>query len=417
MRGELIFVGTELLLGQIINTNAAYLGENLASLGVDLYHSSVVGDNLDRIKEAIQIALDRADLVLVTGGLGPTFDDITREGIAAAIAREMVYDPQVMAQIEEHFKRVRHPILPIHRRQAYVLSSGCQVVPNPIGSAPGLIVEADGKWIIAMPGVPREMERMCEDTIFSWIAEKAGETVIKSRVLKVCGMGESTVANELQEIVDPLTNPTIAFLARPSEVSVRITAKASDSDEASRMITVVADQIKEKLKENIFAEDDQTMEQVVGSLLSARHSTLAIAESCTGGSISDRITDVPGSSNYFQGAVVAYSNQIKTGLLGVSKEDLSRHGAVSSPVAVQMAQGIRNLAETDYGLGITGIAGPTGATPQKPVGLVYVGLASQREAYSREFRFVGDRAIIKRRASQMALDMLRRELLKAADRR
>jgi nicotinamide-nucleotide amidase len=415
MRCELIFVGTELLLGQIINTNAAYLGENLASLGVDLYHSSVIGDNVDRIKEAIQIALDRANLVLVTGGLGPTFDDITREGIAAAIGREMVYDPQVMAQIEEHFKRVRHPILPIHRRQAYVLSSGCQVVPNPIGSAPGLIVEAGGRWIIAMPGVPREMKRMCEDAIFSWIAEKAGKVVIKSKVLKVCGMGESMVANELQEIVDPLTNPTIAFLARPNEVSVRITAKASDSDEASRMITVVADQIKEKLRESVFAEDDQTMEQIIGILLSARHSTLAIAESCTGGSISDRITDVSGSSNYFQGAVVAYSNQIKTDLLGVSREDLSQHGAVSSPVAIQMAQGVRSLAETDYGLGITGIAGPTGATPQKPVGLVYVGLASQHGAYSKEFRFVGDRVTIKRRASQMALDMLRRELLKDDD--
>jgi nicotinamide-nucleotide amidase len=415
MRCELIFVGTELLLGQIINTNAAYLGENLASLGVDLYHSSVIGDNVDRIKEAIQIALDRANLVLVTGGLGPTFDDITREGIAAAIGREMVYDPQVMAQIEEHFKRVRHPILPIHRRQAYVLSSGCQVVPNPIGSAPGLIVEAGGRWIIAMPGVPREMKRMCEDAIFSWIAEKAGKVVIKSKVLKVCGMGESMVANELQEIVDPLTNPTIAFLARPNEVSVRITAKASDSDEASRMITVVADQIKEKLRESVFAEDDQTMEQIIGILLSARHSTLAIAESCTGGSISDRITDVSGSSNYFQGAVVAYSNQIKTDLLGVSREDLSQHGAVSSPVAIQMAQGVRSLAETDYGLGITGIAGPTGATPQKPVGLVYVGLASQHGAYSKEFRFVGDRVTIKRRASQMALDILRRELLKDDD--
>ena len=412
MRGELIFVGTELLLGQIINTNAAYLGENLASLGVDLYHSSVIGDNLDRIKEAIQIALDRSDLVLITGGLGPTFDDITREGIAAAIGREMIYDPQVMAQIEKHFKRVKHPILPIHHRQAYVLSEGCQVVPNPIGSAPGLIIEAGGKWIIAMPGVPREMKRMCEDTIFAWVSEKAGKGVIKSKVLKVCGMGESMVANELQEIVGSLTNPTIAFLARPSEVSVRITAKASDSDEASRMLTVVADQIKEKLRENVFTEDDQTMEQVVGSLLSARHSTLAIAESCTGGLISDRITDVPGSSDYFKGTVVAYSNQIKLDLLNVSREDLDRHGAVSSPVAIQIAQSVRTLAKADYGLGITGIAGPTGATPQKSVGLVYVGLASHHGAYSEEFRFAGDRVIIKRRASQMALDMLRRELLK-----
>jgi nicotinamide-nucleotide amidase len=257
------------------------------------------------------------------------------------------------------------------------------------------------------------MKRMCEDTIFPWIAEKAGESVIKSKVLKVCGMGESMVANELQEITKSLTNPTIAFLARPSEVSVRITAKASDSNEAGKMISVVADQIREKLGENICAEDDQTMEQAVGLLLLERGNTLAIAESCTGGLLSDRITDVPGSSNYFQGTVVAYSNQIKIDLLGVSSETLASHGAVSSPVAIQMAQGVRERAKADYALGITGIAGPTGETPQKPIGLVYVALASQHASYSREFRFVGDRAIIKRRASQMALDILRRELLKA----
>ena len=410
MRGELIFVGTELLLGQIVNTNAVYLGENLASLGVDLYHSSVVGDNLDRIKGTIQTALDRSDLILITGGLGPTFDDITREGIAATIGRELVYDAQVMAEIEEHFKRVDHPILPIHRRQAYVFLSGCQVAPNPIGSAPGLIVEADGKWIIAMPGVPREMKRMCEDSIFPWIAKRAGDVVIRSRVLKVCGMGESTVANALHEIVESLTNPTIAFLARPNEVSVRITAKASDSDEACEMLSTVADRIREKLGENIFSESDQTMEQVVGSLLLERNSTLAVAESCTGGLISDRITDVSGSSKYFQGGVLAYSNQVKVGLLGVSEEDLERHGAVSSPVAIQMAEGVKNLVKADYGIGVTGIAGPTGGTPEKPVGLVYMAVASPHNAYSRESRFSGDRAIIKRRASQMALDMLRREL-------
>ena len=401
-----------MLLGQIVNTNAAYLGENLASLGVDLYHSAVVGDNLNRIKDAIQTALTRSDLVLITGGLGPTFDDITRDGIAAAINRELVYDPQVMAQIEEHFTRVKYRILPIHRRQAYVLASGCQVVPNPVGSAPGLIIDVEGKWIIAMPGVPREMKRMCEDTIFPWIMEKAGKNVIQSKILKVCGMGESNVADALQEIVEPLTNPTIAFLARPNEVSVRITAKAADGDEATRMISVVADQVREKLGENVFGEDNQTMEEAVGILLSEKHKTLTIAESCTGGLISDRITDVPGSSDYFQGTVIAYSNKIKVNLLGVSEEDLNRHGAVSSPVAIQMAQGVRKLLKTDYGLGVTGIAGPTGATPQKPVGLVYIAVSSEDNTYSKEFRFLGDRTVVKRRASQMALDMLRRDLLK-----
>ncbi|MBM3211792.1 competence/damage-inducible protein A, partial [Candidatus Poribacteria bacterium] len=400
MRAELIFVGTELLLGQIVNTNAAYLGEKLAGLGVDLYHCSVVGDNLERIKDSIQYALKRSDLIVITGGLGPTFDDITREGIAEAIGRSLVYDPNVMTQIEAHFKRVNHPMLPMHSRQAYVISAGCQVIPNPVGSAPGLIIEVDGKWIIAMPGVPREMKRMCEDSIFAWIAEKAGKGTIKSKVLKVCGMGESTVANELSDIVEKLSNPTIAYLAQPNEVSVRITAKSENTDEAERMIKEVADQIKSKLGDNIFAEDDLTMEQVVGSLLTERHSTLSIAESCTGGLISDRITDISGSSNYFQGTVVAYSNQIKADLLGVSKDDLNQYGAVSGPIAQQLAAGVRNLMKTDFGLGVTGIAGPTGATPEKPVGLVYTAIASKNGAYSKEFRFVGDRATVKRRASQ-----------------
>ncbi|MBD3182384.1 competence/damage-inducible protein A [Candidatus Poribacteria bacterium] len=411
MRGELIFVGTELLLGQIVNTNAAYLGENLARLGVDLYYSSVIGDNLERIKNTTQTALSRSELVIITGGLGPTFDDITREGIATAINRELVYDPEVMAQIEAHFNRVKYNILPMHRRQAYVFKTGCQVVPNPVGSAPGLIIEVDGKWIIAMPGVPREMERMCNDTIFPWITKRAGKGIIKSRVLKVCGMGESTVADALNEIVEPLTNPTIAFLARPNEVSVRITAKANDSDEADRMIAVVADQIRTKLEDNVFSEDNQTMEEVIGCLLVKNLETLAIAESCTGGLVSDRITDISGSSRYFQGSVIAYSNNVKSQLLNVSESDLEQYGAVSSTVALQMAKGVRKLLNTDYGLGITGIAGPTGETPDKPVGLVYIAVASDKRNNAREFRFLGERTTIKRRASQMALDMLRRELL------
>lgn len=412
MKCELIFVGTELLLGQIVNTNAVYLGENLANLGVDLYYSSVVGDNLERIKDAIKHALGRSDLIIITGGLGPTFDDITREGIASALGRELVFDPDVMAQIEAHFKRTKFQMLPMHRRQAYVISSGCQVIPNLIGSAPGLIVEADGKWIIAMPGVPREMKKMCEDKVFPWIAEKVGNVVIKSKVIKVAGMGESTVANEINDIVESMEKATIAFLCSPGEVRVRITAKASDTKEAYNLINEVAEKVKTKLGDNVFGEDDQILEQVVGKMLLDQHKTVAIAESCTGGLVSDRITDISGSSDYFLGGVIAYSNQLKIDILGVSKDDINNYGAVSGTVAEQMASGIRKLANSDYGIGITGIAGPTGATDEKPVGLVYIGLSSKDNVYSKEFRFVGDRTGIKRWASQSALDMLRRELLK-----
>jgi nicotinamide-nucleotide amidase len=412
MKCELIFVGTELLLGQIVNTNASYLGENLANLGVNLHYHSVVGDNLERIKETIQNALSRSDLVVITGGLGPTFDDITREGIAEAIGRTLVYDPDVMAQIEGHFKRVKHNMLPMHKRQAYIISEGCQVVPNLIGSAPGLIINVNGKWIIAMPGVPREMKKMCEDVIFPWVAEKAGKGIIKSRVLKVAGMGESTVANELNDIVESLSNPTIAYLCQPGEVTVRITAKASGLEEALKMIDEVAERVRDILGDNVFGEDNQTMEQVVGQMLLAKHKTLALAESCTGGLVSDRITDISGSSDYYLGGVISYSNQLKNELLGVSSDDLRQYGAVSAPVAEQMAQGVKKLVKSDFGVGITGIAGPTGATDGKPVGLVYIAVASQNGVNSKEFRFVGDRTGIKRWASQSALDMLRRELLK-----
>ncbi|MEK7397253.1 MAG: competence/damage-inducible protein A [Candidatus Poribacteria bacterium] len=412
MKCELLFVGTELLLGQIVNTNAVYLGENLANLGVDLYYSSVVGDNLDRIKDAITHALSRSDLTIITGGLGPTFDDITREGITEALGRELIFDEEVMAQIEGHFKRTKFQMLPMHRRQAYVISSGCQVIPNLIGSAPGLIIDANGKWIIAMPGVPREMKKMCEDAVFPWIAKKVGNVVIKSKVIKVGGMGESTVADEINDIVESLSNPTIAFLCAPGEVTVRITAKATNTDEAYKMINDVAQKVKAKLGDNVFGEDNQIMEQVVGKMLLERHRTLALAESCTGGLVSDRLTDIPGSSDYFLGGVVSYTNQLKIDLLGVSSDDIRDYGAVSAIVAEQMAMGIRELTNSDYGISITGIAGPTGATPEKPVGLVYIGLSSKDEVDSKEFRFVGDRTGIKRWASQSALDMLRRELLK-----
>jgi len=253
---------------------------------------------------------------------------------------------------------------------------------------------------------------MCEDAVFPWIAEKVGKVAIKSKVIKVAGMGESAVANELNEIVESLSNPTIAFLCQPGEVTVRITAKASDSDEAFRMINDVANRVKDKLGDNVFGEDNQMMEQVIGSMLLSSHRTIALAESCTGGLVSDRITDISGSSDYFLGGVVSYSNHLKIDLLGVLSDDLKKYGAVSAPVAEQMAQGVRELVNSDYGIGITGIAGPTGATVEKPVGLVYIGLASKDDVYSKEFRFVGDRTSIKRWASQSALDMLRRELLK-----
>ncbi|MFQ6040332.1 MAG: competence/damage-inducible protein A [Candidatus Poribacteria bacterium] len=411
MRAELLFIGTELLLGQIVNTNAAYLGENLARLGVDVYHSSVVGDNIGRISDAVTLALSRADLLIVSGGLGPTADDVTRESIAKSIGRELVYDPDVMAYIEAHFKRANIEVRPIHHKQAYVFAEKCQVVNNTVGSAPGLIIEVDSKYIIAMPGVPREMMRMCEDVIFDWIAEKSGVGTIKSKSLKICGLGESVVAERLEEVMEGLQNPTIAFLARPGDVTVRITAKASDDAEAAALISKVEKQVRAKLGAHIYGEDSQTLEMVTGALLAERRCTLAVAETCTGGWIINRLVDAPGSADFFKHGVVACNERMVERLLNVPEDMLERYGLASEAVTYRMAENIRQIAEADYSLAVTGILDAECATDEKPLGLNYIALASQDGVQCVENRFLGERPTLKQRISQAALDLLRRRLI------
>jgi nicotinamide-nucleotide amidase len=411
MRAELLFIGTELLLGQIVNTNAAYLGENLARLGVDVYHSSVVGDNIGRISDAITLALSRSDLIIVSGGLGPTADDITRESIAKTIGRNLVYDPNVMAYIEQHFKRANIEVRPIHRKQAYVFTEKCQVINNTVGSAPGLIIEVDGKYIIAMPGVPHEMIRMCENVVFDWIAEKSGVGIIKSKSLKICGLGESTVAERIEDVMEGLQNPTIAFLARPGDVTVRITAKAANDAEAMALISKVEEKVRAKLGDHIYGEDPQTLEMVTGALLTQHHCTIAVVETCTGGWIINRLVDVQGSADFFNHGFVACNEQMVKKLLNISEDALKQYGLVSTTVTSQMAENIRRMAQTDYSLAVTGILDADCATDEKPLGLSYIALASQDSVQCVENRFFGERPTLKQRISQAALDLLRRRLI------
>ncbi|MBC8228710.1 competence/damage-inducible protein A [bacterium] len=411
MRAELLFIGTELLLGQIVNTNAAYLGENLARLGVDVYHSSVIGDNIGRISDAVTLALSRSDLLIVSGGLGPTADDVTRESIARAIGRELVYDPDVMASIEGRFKLANIEVRPIHRKQAYVFDEKCHVINNTVGSAPGLIIEVDGKYFIAMPGVPHEMIRMCENFVFDWIAEKSGVGTIKSRSLKICGLGESTVAERIEDVMEGLQNPTIAFLARPGDVTVRITAKAANDAEAMALISEVEEQVRAKLGGHVYGEGPQTLEMVTGALLAQKHYTISVAETCTCGWIINRLVDVPGSAEFFNRGIVACNEEIVKKLLNVSEDIIKQRGLISAEATSRMAENIREIAQADYSLAVTGILDANCATDEKPLGLTYIALASQDGVQCVENRFWGERPTLKQRISQAALDLLRRRLI------
>lgn len=411
MRAEVLSVGTELLLGQITDSNAAYLAGVLAEAGVDLFFKQTVGDNSTRVQQAVRLALSRADLVLMTGGLGPTEDDLTVEAVAAALDLPLVRNPQVAERIRRFFETRRLPAPESVYKQA-LIPQGAQVISNRRGTAPGVVITHDATTIVIMPGVPVEMEGMVEDFLIPWLRERTGEVVIRSRVLKVTGLGESAVEERIKDLLH-MPTPTIAPYAKLGEVHLRVTAKGAP---ALVMEHLAAGEVAVRIRlgDLVFGTDDETLEEVTGRLLLARGQTVAVAESCTGGLIADRLTNIPGSSAYFLSCVVAYSNAAKTTLLGVSPDVLETHGAVSGAVAQAMAHGVREQAGSDIGLGVTGIAGPSGGSAQKPVGLVYVALADGETETVREWRFGrrSGRRGIKYLSTQVAIDLLRTHLLR-----
>lgn len=407
MKAEIIAIGTEILLGQIINTNPSYLSQKLAELGIDVYHQSTVGDNPERLIEAIREGMTRSDIVITTGGLGPTVDDITLESIARFLARKLVLDKKVLARIKSHFGKGCFKMPRESVRQAHI-PEGAIILKNDVGTAPGLIIEEDKKILIALPGPPRELKPMFERGVISYLKKKTkSEWMIKTRTINIAGLPESQVDRKVKDILKSPPPVTVGIFAHPALIELKITAKAKNQRQADILINRMDKKITVRLKKYIFGRDDETLEKIVGKLLHRLGRTLAIAESCTGGLITNRITNVPGSSKYFKMAVVAYSNKAKVSQLNVSPEFLKRYGAVSSKVATQMAKNIREIAGTTFGLGITGIAGPTGATKSKPIGLVYIALATPKQTFCREFHFTGDREVIKFKTSQAALDLLR----------
>jgi len=409
MTAEIVAVGTELLLGDTVDTNSAELGKVLAQLGVSHTARQTVGDNVERLEKALRLALSRSDVVFTIGGLGPTQDDITREGIAAALDDETVLDDQVLQGIKSKLSTRGVPFVPSQMRQAY-RPVCAETIENDNGTAPGLVCRKDGKIVIALPGPSLEFMPMLEGPVRRLLAEIGGGAVIHSRTLKIVGMGESMVEQKLGELTAG-DRPTVAPYAKPGEVHLRLTAKASSVVEASEIIAPVEARIRKRLGDAVFGGDEDTLEAVVLQLLRDRAERLAVAESCTGGGLSARITSVPGSSDVFEGGVVSYSDHVKTSLLGVRAETLDRHGAVSDQCATEMAEGARQATGADWGVSITGVAGPDGGTADKPVGLVYIGVSGPDGTVVERHGFPGTREGVRNRSVQQALTALRARLM------
>ena len=414
MAAEIICVGTELLLGDIVNSNTQFLGQELAKLGIPHYYQSAVGDNIGRIHELLAIAVERSSILLFTGGLGPTPDDLTTEAIASFFDTELVEKQEIIDDIAAKFARLGRTMAPNNRKQA-LIPQGADILPNPVGTAPGIIWQPKpGLSILTFPGVPREMKHMWHETAIPYLKSIGwGKEIIYSRTLRFRGIGESSLASKIPQFFD-LTNPTVAPYASKGEVRVRISAKAVSEAAATELITPVAEEIIEIAGLDYFGSNDDTLASVVGNLLRESGQNLAVAESCTGGGVGAMLTSIPGSSDYFAGGIISYSNEVKVSLLGVKEADLIEYGAVSDVVAQQMALGVKQQLATDWGIGITGIAGPGGGTDTKPVGLVYIGLAAPDGTVISQKYLLGKergRELVRNYSACHALDLLRRKLL------
>ena len=407
---EIIAVGSELLTPEKTDTNSLWLTERLNSVGVEVVLKTVVGDDEGHLLEVIGDAVKRSDIVITTGGLGPTEDDITRQIAAKALGRELVYREDIETWLSERFSRWGREMPEINKRQAYVID-GADVLPNAKGSAPGMLLSKNGKTIVILPGPPREMQPMFDEHVMPRLDKKTGDVVLR-RIIKVSGIGESAVDEAVAPIYTQYENVRTAILFNKTEVDIHLYAKAKSIDEANATLEKLSGEIAEKLGVAVFSLNGETMEAVVGRLLAEAGETIATAESCTGGLIGRRLTEVPGASAYFMEGAITYSNEAKKKTLNVPAEILEKYGAVSAETAEAMAKGMLENAGTTHAISITGIAGPDGGSDEKPVGLVYIGYASKDQTRSIRLVLPGDRYLIRWRSSQAALDYLRRQMLK-----
>jgi nicotinamide-nucleotide amidase len=410
LTAEIIAIGSELLAPDRSDTNSLWLTEKLNSIGIEVKLKTIVGDDDARLEEAIKDAVRRSKVVITTGGLGPTEDDITRKVAARALGRRLLLDEKVLAWIRGRFETLGRKMPERNSRQAMVID-GSEVLDNPHGSAPGLFIEHEGTAVSLLPGPPREMRPMFETFVLPRLAQRSKALRVVRRILRVAGFGESAVDEMIAPIYLQYENPQTTILFNRTEIEVQLTAQGKTEREAEDLLDRLTLQLEERLGHAIFSYAGESMEEVVGLKLTVGRYSLSVAESCTGGLIAQRLTEVPGASKYFIEGVVAYSNEAKTRTLGVEPVLLLEHGAVSGPVAEAMAEGVRKRADTDFGLSVTGIAGPDGGSEDKPVGLVYIALADDAHTEHRKLLLPGDRNLIRWRASQAALDLLRRRLI------
>jgi nicotinamide-nucleotide amidase len=422
MKAEVIAVGSEMLTPTHIDTNSLFITERLNELGIDLQGKAIAGDDREILKAIVSDALRRTDLLILTGGLGPTDDDLTRDVVADLIGRPLEYHAYIFEAIEKRFAARGLQTPAINRRQAMV-PAGAAVLPNKNGTAPGLWIEHERKLIVLLPGPPRELQPMFEAVIQERLLGHVGASRLFRRLLRITGQSESYVEEKMQPLyakwLSASTRITTTILASLGQIELHLTAIASSADEGHRALDGAVADVRATLGRDLFSTNSETMQQVVGELLRARGLKIAAAESCTGGLLMARLTEVPGSSDYVDRGVVVYSNQSKTDLLGVPASLIVRHGAVSEPVAEAMARGMAQLAGADMAVGITGVAGPTGGTPEKPVGMVAIAAAWARngtiETRVRTFNFVGGRELVRFQASQAALDMVRRWIAEGSE--
>jgi len=410
LTAEIIAIGSELLAPDRSDTNSLWLTEKLNSIGIEVKLKTIVGDDDARLEEAIKDAVRRSRVIITTGGLGPTEDDITRKVAARALGRRLLLDENVLEWIRNLFESLGRKMPERNSRQAMVID-GAEVLDNPNGSAPGLYVEHEQTAIALLPGPPRELQPMFENFVLPRLVEKSGNKRVKRRVLKVAGFGESALDEMISPIYLQYENPQTTILFNRTEVEIHLAATGRTDREAEALLDRLSEQLEDRLGKSIFSFAGETMEEVVALKLTVGGYSLAVAESCTGGLIAQRLTEIPGASKFFLEGVVAYANEAKTRTLGVEPILLLEHGAVSAPVAEAMAEGVRERAGADFGLSVTGIAGPDGGSEDKPVGLVYIGLADDAHTEHRKLMLPGDRHLIRWRASQAALDLLRRRLI------
>src|SRR5215813_1858317 len=409
LNAEIIAIGSEMLTPFRLDTNSLWLTERLNAMGIEVRLKTVVGDDEGRLEETVRDAMKRSEIVISTGGLGPTEDDITRKIFSRVMKRQLVLQDAILEKIRARFARRNMPMPEINARQALVIN-GAKILENNNGTAPGMLITEGECTVVLLPGPPREMKPIFDALVAPVLKQRAGDMLLVRRTLSIFGLGESAVDELAAPIYRKYQNHATTILFKDGQIELHLTAQARNESEAVKLLDELGGQLDEVLGEYVFSRSNETLEEVVGKLLKLRGYTLATAESCTGGLLAGRITEVPGSSEYFIEGVVSYSNEAKIDLLGVPKEWIETHGAVSEQVAAAMAAGIRKRAGSTFGIGVTGVAGPGGGSPEKPVGLVYIGLADGSQTTTRKFLFPGDRQFIRMLSVNAALDMVRRRI-------